>query len=185
MSVESKREVFVSVDVETAGPAPSRHSLLSIGACLLDDPSRSFYVELKPVTDEFVQAALDVSGLSMERLASEGTEAEAALLLLEEWLAREVPAGHRPVFAAFNAGFDWMFVNDYFHRYLGRNPFGHTALDMKAYYMGMTGVSWSETSMRHLAPRYLGDRTLSHNALDDARDQAELFRGIRAEALSR
>ena len=51
--------------------------------------------------------------------------------------------------------------------------------------MGMAGVSWSATSMRYLSPRYLGGRQLSHNALGDARDQAELFRLIRAEREAR
>lgn len=31
-----KREVFVSVDIETAGPIPGEYSLLSIGACDVD-----------------------------------------------------------------------------------------------------------------------------------------------------
>jgi hypothetical protein len=86
------------------------------------------------------------------------------------------------VFLAFNAPFDWMFVEDYFRRFLGRNPFGYSALDMKAYYMGMAGVAWARTSMRYLSPRYLGGSHLSHNALGDARDQAELFRAMLAEA---
>lgn len=181
----SGQEVLVSVDVETAGPSPSRYSLLSIGACLVDDPARTFYVELKPVTADFEQTALDVSGLSMEALTAGGTAPAAAMLSFEQWLAREVPPGSLPVFTAFNVGFDWMFVHDYFHRYVGRNPFGHSALDIKAYYMGMAGSSWAGTSMRHLAPRYLGDRQLSHNALDDAVQQAKLFRAIRADGLSR
>ena len=40
------------------------------------------------------------------------------------------------VFVGFNAPFDWSFVNYYFHRFLGHNPFGFTAVDIKAYYMG-------------------------------------------------
>lgn len=32
-----KREIFISVDVETAGPIPGEFSLLSIGACDVDD----------------------------------------------------------------------------------------------------------------------------------------------------
>ena len=75
-----------------------------------------------------------------------------------------------------------MFVDDYFQRYLGRNPFGHSALDMKAYYMGQAGETWARTSMRYLSPLYLSGRPLTHNALADARDQAELFRALRAEA---
>jgi hypothetical protein len=51
--------------------------------------------------------------------------------------------------------------------------------------MGLAGVSWAETSMRFLSPRYLGGRYLSHNALSDARDQAELFGILLAEAGAR
>ena len=60
------------------------------------------------------------------------------------WLESVTPPGARPVFVAFNAPFDWMFVNDYFHRFLGQNPFGHNALDMKAYYMGQSGGRWAD-----------------------------------------
>jgi hypothetical protein len=46
----------------------------------------------------------------------------------------------------------------------------------------MMGSTWEETSMRHLSPKYLAGRPLSHNALGDARDQAELFRRISEDA---
>ena len=36
--------------------------------------------------------------------------------------------------------------------------------------------------MRSVAARYLGDRKLTHHALRDAQDQAELFRKMLAEA---
>ena len=78
-----------------------------------------------------------------------------------------------------------MFVNDYFHRYLGHNPFGHKALDIKAFYMGVMGVSFGETSMRHLAKRYPEIQSLSHHALEDAQDQALIFRKLMEEAKRR
>lgn len=174
-------EFFVSVDVETAGPNPGRYALLSIGACPVDDPQNGFYVELVPTSDEVAADALEVSGLSLEELAATGIPPEEAMLQFEAWLSATVPTGHRVVFTAFNAPFDWMFVEDYFQRYLGRNPFGYSALDVKAYYMGKAGVAWARTSMRYLYPLYLGGQQLSHNALSDARDQAEIFRAIRAE----
>lgn len=182
MTTDDLPETYISVDVETAGPNPGSYSMLSIGACVVGKPERGFYVELIPDKDAVVASALSVGGLTMEYLAAEGVPPETALLQLEEWLEREVPAGHRPVLVAFNAPFDWMFVSDYFWRYLGRNPFGHSAVDMKAYYMGMTGSSWASTSMRYLSPRYLGGRPLSHNALGDARDQGEIFSALLAEA---
>ena len=65
------------------------------------------------------------------------------------------------MFVALNAPFDWMFINDYFHRYLGANPFGHSALDIKAYYMGLSGVTWSETSMKHISAHFLEEKHLT------------------------
>lgn len=174
-------EVLVSVDVETAGPNPRDYAMLSIGACLVDQPGRSFYVELKPTTRAVNPESLAVSGLSMEELERTGVDPEAAMRLFEEWLA-ELPGERAPVFVAFNAAFDWMFIDDYFRRFLGRNPFGHAALDIKAYAMGAMRSTWAATSMRILSPLFLGGQPLEHNALSDARDQATLFRALRTEA---
>jgi DNA polymerase III epsilon subunit-like protein len=184
MAAFSLTEPYVSVDVETSGPSPSQYSLLSIGACLAAHPDRTFYVELKPVNDNVSPLALDISGLSIEELKQHGAPPEQAMRAFEEWLQAEIPAGE-PVFVGFNAPFDWMFVCDYFHRFLGRNPFGYSALDIKALYMGLTGVPWTETKMRLIGPRYAIGRRLTHHALTDALDQAELFRKILDEIRSR
>ena len=175
-------EIFISVDIETAGPYVGRYSLLTIGACLVNAPDEAFYVELKPTRPEATPEALAITGLSMDELAANGVEPAEAMLRFEEWALGHVSGGQRLVFVAFNASFDWMFVNEYFHRYLGRNPFGHSALDMKALYMGLSGASWSQTSMRYAAARFLDGRLLTHNALNDAQDQAELFRRMVEEA---
>ncbi len=175
-------EVFISVDIESAGPTPGLYAMLSIGACLVDAPEHGFYVELKPTTDVVLESAIAIGGLDMATLARDGVDPAEAMARFEEWLKAEVPKGSVPVFVGFNAGFDWMFVADYFERFLGRNPFGHAALDIKSYFMGISGSTWAQTSMRFLAPRYLHGRKLTHNALGDARDQAELFRKVREEA---
>ena len=178
-------EILISVDVETSGPNPSQYSLLSIGACLVSDPEQAFYVEIQPQNGNSLKEALTVSGLLLEELAQRGVHPAEAMARFESWLAEVVPEGHHPVFVAFNAPFDWMFVNDYFHRYLGHNPFGHAALDLKSFYMALWGTSWAETSMRHVARRYLEGRMLSHHALQDARDQAEVCRLMLADAAAR
>lgn len=176
-------ERFISVDVETAGPTPGGYAMLSIGACPVDDPDRGFYVELKPDREASVESALKVSGLSMEALAAGGTDPAEAMREFAQWVRDVVPPQtHRAVFVGFNATFDWMFVNEYFVRYDVENPFGHGGLDIKSYYVGMMGSTWEQTSMKHLSPKYLAGRPLSHNALGDARDQAELFRRISEDA---
>lgn len=174
--------VYISVDVETAGPNPSQYSLLSIGACALHDLNHTFYVEIKPVNDACLPEAMEINQLSMQRLTDDGVKPKEAMLRFETWTLATAGEGKRPVFVAFNAAYDWMFVNDYFYRFLGRNPFGYTALDIKSFYMGFTGVTWKETSKAYLSPRYLDNQPLTHNALQDAIDQARMFNLMMAEA---
>jgi len=135
-------ETYISVDVETSGPYPGEYSLLAIGACVVDNPEKTFYVELKPVSDASTEEAIAIHKLSLAELAEHGLEPAEAMNLFKDWLAAQTPEGGQPIFVGFNAAFDWMFVNDYFHRFLGYNPFGHAALDIKSFYMGLAGVPW-------------------------------------------
>jgi DNA polymerase III epsilon subunit-like protein len=182
---DTQLETYISVDVETSGPNPSGYSLLSIGACTIFEPQSTFYVELQPVNDNAILEAVMVSRLSMSKLKERGLPPQEAMARFEAWVEEVTPQGGQPVFVAFNAPFDWMFVADYFHRYLERNPFGFKALDIKAFYMGLTGVTWEETAMRYVQQRYMDDRNLTHHALRDALDQAEIFRGMLEEAQKR
>lgn len=168
-------EIFICVDVETAGPVPGDYAMLSIGACLVYDTANTFYIELKPDKDGVDPEALAIGGLDMDELRRKGAEPVEAMQAFADWIAAVAPAPARPLFVAFNAPFDWMFINDYFHRYMGGNPFGHSALDIKAYFMGQMGVNWADTSMQRISSFFLEERRLTHNALRDAQDQAEIF----------
>jgi ribonuclease T len=175
-------EIYLSVDVETAGPYPDRYSLLSIGACLVDDPTQGFYIELKPASTDVLESALRVSQLSIEKLASDGTAPVVALQQFADWIHKVAPPGQRPLMVAFNAPYDWAFMNHYFLEYLGDNPLGRSAIDIKAFYMGLTGCPWEETSMLYLSPRFLKGQQVPHDALADARLQADLFRKLLAQS---
>jgi DNA polymerase III epsilon subunit-like protein len=165
-------EVYVSVDIEASGPIPGEYSMLSLGACLVSNTERNFYVELKPINSNYKKEALEVSGLSMEYLQKHGKPPEIAMRNLDEWV-RAIQG--KPVFVAFNATFDWSFVNYYFHKYVGNNPFGISGLDIKAYYMGMMKCEWEETIKKKIKDVFKSKRKHTHNALEDAIEQAELF----------
>ncbi len=175
-------ETFVSVDIEASGPYPERYSLLSIGACLVDDPSQGLYVELRPTQNHAMESALRDSQLSLDRLSREGTAPALAMQQLADWLHEVAPPGQRPVMVAFNAPYDWPFINRYFLEYLGENPFGRSSIDIKAFYMGLTGCPWEETSMLYLSPRFLKGRQLPKDALAKARLQADLFQRLLAQS---
>ncbi|MBI2265655.1 MAG: 3'-5' exonuclease [Armatimonadetes bacterium] len=170
----ARKEVYISVDIESSGSIPGEYSLLSLGACVVEDPTQTFYIEFKPLNDNFEAQALEVCGLSLEELKERGTEPPQAMEKFEHWV-RSVCGDGRPVFVAFNATFDWMFTHWYFMRFLGRNPFGISGLDIKAYYMGITGTSWGRTTKKDVRKRFPVSRPHTHNALDDALEQAEMF----------
>lgn len=71
-------EVFISVDVEASGPIPGEYSMLSIGACLVFDDTQTFSCYLKPISDRYVPEALKVTGLSLERLRSDGLDPDGS-----------------------------------------------------------------------------------------------------------
>jgi ribonuclease T len=173
--VNSRTEIFISVDVETAGPIPGEYSLLSIGACDVDDSSRTFSCEIQPINDKADPKALEVSGLSLDALRRTGLPPVEAMTQFHNWLKSLTGPGGTLVFVGFNAPFDWSFVNYYFHKFLGANPFGFTALDIKAYYMGATGCQWSDTRSSRIEAALHPKRKSDHKALHDALYQAELF----------
>lgn len=176
--MNNKPEKFISVDVETAGPIPGEYSLLSIGACNAYDDSQTFSCKLQPINNNTVPEALEVTGLSLENLQNEGLSPKVAMKKFSDWLKSVADKEYSIVFVGFNAPFDWSFINYYFHKYLGENPFGFTALDIKAYYMGMTKCSWKDTKSSKIAAKLNPQRKGDHDALHDALYQAELFRMI-------
>lgn len=176
------REHYISIDIETSGPVPGDYSMLTLGACAADDDTKTLYLEFKPLNENAVPEAIQVSGLSLEKLARDGLEPADAMRVLDEWIQNTTPKDCTPVFVGLNAAFDWSFVNYYFIHFLGRNPFGFSAIDIKALYMGAAGCTWKQTSSSQIAKRLHPKRKGSHNALDDALYQAELFQLTRGLA---
>lgn len=176
---------YFCVDIETSGPVPGTHSLLSLGVVhvrrfggryqLMDDA----YWEFQPAFPGVLDAAMAVCGLDLERLKRDGHTPEQGMKAFADWVNdRKKQQKERPIFVAHNAPFDWMFCVYYFHLAGIENPFGHSALDAKAFAMGKLDVSWNETSLRLIA-NHLGfperDTDNLHHALEDARYQAKIF----------
>ncbi|HEY5433880.1 MAG TPA: 3'-5' exonuclease [Candidatus Limnocylindrales bacterium] len=179
-------ETWISVDIETSGPTPATGSLIAIGACLVDRPEEAIELLLRPDPAlPWSDEAETVHHLGRDLLRRVGLEPSEALEAFAGWLERAVPAGSRPVFVALNAPFDWMFVADAAWRHLGRNPFGASGLDIKALYLGrhLDEVErWRDTSRLRMRERYPVDLPHTHDALDDAREQAAICRAILAGA---
>jgi hypothetical protein len=183
-----RHEVYLSADVEADGPIPGPYSMISFGLAVAgrrsgDDPvvpadptSETFYRELKPISTDFVPAALAVSGLDRAALERDGTDPAEAMADLTGWLRQVCGTDGRPILVAYPLGFDWMFLYWYLIRFTEASPFGHSGcLDMKTMYAVKAGVPVGR-SVKRLMPRHLlSSRRHTHHALDDAIEQAELF----------
>lgn len=173
--MNTETEFYFVIDIEASGPSPGQYAMLSLGAATLSEQTETFYRELQPDAELVNDEALKISNLSISDLKKTGLPPKQALQEFSDWVTRVTPPGKIPVFTAFNAPFDWMFVNTYFHRYLGYNPFGHKALDIKALFMGVHRVPFQDTSHHQICEHYGIHSRLTHHALDDAVQEAQIL----------
>jgi len=170
-------ELYVAVDVEADGPIPGPYSMLALGMAVVDRPDLAFYTELRPISDDFVEKALAVSGLDRERLVAEAPPAEVAMAAAARWVNRLRKMG-RPVFLAAPAVWDGMFVHWYFMRFCGKSPFGATGsgIDLRSFWMGRAGGEWRD-SRKGRIKRALNVTGWphTHHAGDDAKELAAVF----------
>ena len=180
-------DAYISVDVETDGPIPGPYSMLSLGMAycgrfdgrsleITPHPTKTFYIELSPISDTFENEALHVNGLDRKRLCSEGVHPEHAMSRAAAWID-EVSGDNRPIFVAYPASFDWLWVHWYFMRYTRfGSPFGHSGcFDLKTAVSVKGRVPISRASKSQLPPSFQSDLPHTHNALDDALEQANIF----------
>jgi DNA polymerase III epsilon subunit-like protein len=160
---------YFSVDVEADGPVPAEFSMVCFGAVLFDEClATSFYGQTRPITDRFDPEALAISGFSREQHL--GFDDPAGVMeRFATWLDQH--SNGRPVFVSDNVAFDWQFINYYFHRFLGRNPFGFSGRRIGDLYAGLVKDVHKATEWKkyRVTPH-------THHPVDDARGNAEALR---------
>ncbi|QGV77823.1 3'-5' exoribonuclease domain-containing protein [Streptomyces ficellus] len=191
MARPPRPSLYISVDIEADGPIPGPYSMLSIGAAVAgrqdadaytaaDPQARTFYRELRPISEDFVPEALAVSGLDRARLLREGAEPKAVLYEFSAWV-RRVSGDAQPVMCGYPAAYDWTFLYWYLMRFTGASPFGHSGcMDMKTLYATKARLPLRAVAKRTMPPELLSRRRHTHHALDDAIEQAELFSNLMA-----
>ena len=163
---------FIIVDVESDGPIPAEFSIVCFGAVVFDESlDKSFYGQTRPVSDRFLPDALGVSGFTREQHLT-FDELKTVMENFSAWL--EEHSDGRPVFVSDNVAFDWQFINYYFHRFLGRNPFGFSGRRIGDLYAGLVKDAYKATEWKkyRVTPH-------THNPVDDARGNAEALKKLR------
>lgn len=158
--------------MEADGPNPGDFSMVALGAVIIE-PSlkRTFYARLRPVSQLWKEQSLKICGFSREQtLRFESPP--SVIRHFSQWLKRE--GGTHLFFASDNNGFDWQYINWYFHHFLGHNPFGHNSTNLLSVYLGLKKNMYS--SFKHIR------KTLhDHNPLNDAIANARALLKMKTE----
>ena len=81
----------------------------------------------------------------------------------------------KPVFVAYPTAFDFPFVYFYLTEFVGENPFGYSAIDIKTYSMALMRKPYRMCGKRSMPAEWLDPLPHTHVALDDAIEQGRLF----------
>lgn len=81
----------------------------------------------------------------------------------------------RPIFISDNPAYDWQFVNYYFHKFLNRNPFGHSARRISDFYAGLCNNFYKTQEWKRFRKT-----PHDHNPVNDAMGNLEAFEALLA-----
>ncbi len=172
-------EIYISTDIESDGPIPGPHSMLSLGAAA--------YTADKTLVSTFSANLETLAGAQPHPRTAEwwATQPEAwaacrtNLEPPERAMARYVTwiksLDGKPVFVAYPAGFDFLFVYWYLMKFVGESPFSHSALDIKTFAMAVLKTNYRTSTKSNMPKRWFDDSPHTHIALSDAIEQDALF----------
>ncbi|HEY0384912.1 MAG TPA: hypothetical protein VGC64_02830 [Pyrinomonadaceae bacterium] len=182
-----KTEIYVSTDVETDGPIPGPHSMLSFAsAAYLADKTLvgTFTANLETLPgaagDPRTMQWWQTQPAAWQACRRDVRPPEEAIKEYVGWL-KALPGV--PVFVGYPVVFDYMFVQWYLIRFAGESPFSFVALDIKTFAWAMLRTKFRETVKSAMPKRWFSELPHTHEALDDAREQGALFCNMLAEHL--
>lgn len=163
--------IYIVVDVESDGPIIGYNSMVCFGAVVLNrELDKTFYGQMKPI--ELISSggavgrhnpdALAVSGFSREE-HMKFPEPKDTMEAFAKWLNG---LGDRVTLISDNNGYDASWINYYFHRYTGSNPFGWTSRRIGDWFCGYFNdpkYQWK----KHRKTKH------THHPVDDAKGNAE------------
>ena len=158
---------YIVVDVESDGEIPHKFSMVSFGAIIVEPSlSKTFYGEVKPISEKWNPEALAISGFSREQHLGFNDPGKV-MENFADWITQNSIG--KPTFISDNLAFDWQWINWYFHNFIGRNPFGFSGRRIGDLYCGMKMDTWLNSEWKKL---YRKTRH-THHPVDDAKGNAE------------
>lgn len=187
---ENATDIYFSADIESDGPIPGPYSMLSFALVYAgsfdgttfkrpEHYEKFFYRELKPISDRFEPDAMAVNGLDRDRLLIDGADPASAMTEAAAWV-RQIAGEAEPVIVAYPLGFDWSWLNWYFVQFSASgSPFKHSrGFDIKTAVAVKSHIPICAAGRSHIDPALRSHHPHTHNAVDDAISQAEIFANV-------
>lgn len=167
---------YIFVDVESDGPCPGIFNMVCFGAVVLDTHEglgQTFYGKTAPLTGKWYPESLAISGFT--RTQHEGfPDPEIAIKSFYDWVIAE--GGDKPKFVSDCLTGDWAYIDYYFHKYIGKNPFGYSGRRMSDIICGM------EMNMKTKWKKLKTQMDI-HDPVFDAIENAKVFQKLIDEGL--
>ena len=178
---------MIVLDVESTGLNPLKHSIVSLGALDLENPTNRFYEECRVWNGaEIEDEALAINGFSREAVTDTARKSEAELIASFVTWACDKPSNR--MLAAQNPSFDLEFVQAACARAGVDCPFGKRTIDVHSLvwlHMSERGIEPPTDKLRSsisldVALQYCGvpAEPKPHNALTGALCHAEVISRI-------
>lgn len=172
-------EIYISTDVESDGKIPGINSMLSFGSAAFTEDKKlisTFTVNLDlldgAVADPDTAEWWKSQPRAWEACRKDTVHPKDAMNDYVRWVKS---LGGKPVFVAYPAGFDFLFMYWYMIRFTGSSPFSFSALDIKTYAMAMLKCDYKYATKRNMPRNWFEPIKHNHIALDDAIEQGYLF----------
>lgn len=155
---------WIVVDVESDGNLLSENSMVCFGAVILDrDLNKTFYGKTKPISEKYNPEALSISGFSRKE-HEEFDNPKEVFEAFAKWVGENTKG--TPVLISDNNGYDASWINWYFLKYIGKNPFGWSSRRIGDMFCGFFNDPYYRWK-RHRVTHH------DHNPLNDALGNAE------------
>lgn len=155
---------FIICDVESDGGLIGDNSMVCFGAVVLDKKlDKTFYGQTAPISENYNPEALAISGFSREE--HEGfQDPKTTMMEFAKWLSDNSKG--RPVLVSDNNGYDASWINWYFLKYWGENPFGWSSRRIGDMFCGFYKDAYYKWKQHRITKH-------THDPIDDARGNAE------------
>lgn len=161
---------YIVVDVESDGPVPGPYSIVCFGAVIVDNQlDKTFYGQVAPISDKWQADALAISGISREQHLK-FNDPPIVMHNFAEWIKNNILG--QPIFITDNNGYDFAFINYYFHMFYGKNPFGWSSRRIGDLFCGFYNDPYYKWKQHRKTSH-------SHNPVDDAKGNAEALLYLR------